>query len=426
MAPYDLGFEPKDLIPNIVFSPEGGTLTKDDAKKLGEAERWLSCRADDSELLCRACGWTAYHELCNPYLPRMRVFHVRENAGLWHMGNDWLIWDRPGDTGKGANDYMTYKFLRDQGTKDIPLVKEMYQFGAEGDKFVFTVMSRVKGVTLESVWTKLTPEEKRSYADQMIAALRELRQFTAPSPQRIDGSPLWDSIISQCHTSKLCKTIPATKEEWLKNIDEELRVGIKKQIESTMDGYDKPSPEAEYQEIQTTFPDSAPFVLTHSDLNMGNIMVDDGKILAIIDWEGAGYYPWWVERWASYHRAVSHNAGELFDMVWAGIDPEMPNLEFANKACRAVYKASWAYKAAPIEHAHSHDVWLRPRWCDCKPYGGICAGAALSAELKHEINYEGPPSWMTQKTVEREVAPEEEVREEGGESLDEKLEKVQL
>jgi hypothetical protein len=425
MAPYDIGFRPEDLIPNIVFSPEGGTLTKDDEKKLqvSEADR---CEHGDPELLCRACGWTTYHELCTSYLPRLRMFHVRENAGLWHMGNDWLIWDRPGDTGKGTNEYMTYKFLRDQETKDIPLVKEMYQFGKEGDQFVFTVMSRVKGVTLESIWTKLTLEEKRSYANQLIAALRELRQFTAPSPQRVDSSPLRDDIVGQCYTSKICKTIPATREEWLNNVDEEIRIGIKLQMKSIQEGDDKPSPEAEYEEIQTTFPDSAPFVLTHSDLNMGNIMVDDGRILAIIDWEGAGYYPWWVERWASYFRAVSSNADELFDMVWAELDPEVSRPEFADKVFRPVYKATYAYNWAPTEHTQSHDVWLRPR-CECKPIGGTCAGNDWGAELNHVVKRE-KPSWRvpTNKTFRREVAPEEEVRQEGGETLAKKLEKVQL
>lgn len=149
MAQYDISFQPENLIPNVVFSPEGGNLSEDEGKRLGEADRLLQ---GPPELLCRACGWTSYHELCSSYLPRLRLFrlHVRRNSALWQMGNDWLIWDRPGDRGMETNDYMTYKFLRDhdQDTTNIPLVKEMYQFGKEGDQFQFTVMSRAKGVTL--------------------------------------------------------------------------------------------------------------------------------------------------------------------------------------------------------------------------------------------------------------------------------------
>lgn len=146
-----------------------------------------------------------------------------------------------------------------------------------------------------------------------------------------------------------------------------------------MDNPNKPTFDASYREIQSTFSDSAPFVLTHADLNMGNIIVHDGKILAIINWELAGYYPWWVERWGSYQRALSMNANELFQMVWAELNPELPHPEFIEKIYRPVQKAISAFSFAPIEHTHSHDVWLRPRWCECKPYAGICAGKDLGA-----------------------------------------------
>lgn len=406
VAPYDVSFEPGDLIPNVVFSPEGGTLSKKEGKMLGKADRLLS---GSPELLCRACGWTTYHELCSSYLPRLRMLHTRQNSGLWHMGNDWLIWDRPGDRSIETNDYMTYKFLRDKGTNDIPLVKDMYQFGKEGDEFIFTVMSRAKGVTLESVWAKIGPKEKRGYANQLVMALRELRQFTAPSPQRVDGSPLQDDIIGQCWLSKLCKTIPNTREKWLNNVDEELRIGIERQLEAT-DDINKPTSEALYHEIQSTFPESAPFVLTHADLNLSNIIVHDGEILAIIDWETAGYYPWWVERWASYQRAVSGNGRELFRMVWAKMSPELSLDDFVDRVYCPVQKAADAYAHAPVEHTHSHDVWLRPRWCECKPYGGRSAGKDLGVESEHEIDYDvdrrfGNPM----KRLDREVAQEDKV-----------------
>ncbi|KAF1920879.1 hypothetical protein BDU57DRAFT_553151 [Ampelomyces quisqualis] len=231
---------------------------------------------------------------------------------------------------------MTYKFLRDKATSNILLVQEMYSFGGEGEKFFFIVMSRAKGVTLESVWAKLNQEEKRSYTDQMITALRELRQFTASLPQRVDGSPLQDNIIGQCWPSKMCKAL--------------------------------------YNEIPTTFPDSAPFVLTHADPNIGNIIVHDGNTLAIINWEHAGYYPC----------ALSGNGRELFHMVWAEVNPQLSLHEFVEKAYRPAQKAAAAHQFAPIEHTHIHDVWLRPRWCECKPYAGTCTGKEMSAELRAE------------------------------------------
>lgn len=41
--------------------------------------------------------------------------------------------------------------------------------------------------------------------------------------------------------------------------------------------------------------------MSHLDLNMTNIIVKDDKIEAIIDWEMAGYYPWWAEPYSHVH-----------------------------------------------------------------------------------------------------------------------------
>lgn len=316
MSKYDIKFQPEDLIPNVVFSPEKAYISKEDKKKLGDRDGSYDC---ETKLLCRACGWNTYHEVGSSYLPRLRIFHTRKNSGLWTIGNDYVMWDRPGDKGTETNDYMTWKFLREQGTK-IPLVDEMLQLGKEGDPFHFTIMSRVKGVPLENVYDKFTSEQKKGIADQLVAELRELRQYTAPTPQRTDGSPLWDNVVAQCWGARLCKTILPTKEEWLDSTDEELRASIAKT--QAHDQRDAKAIDARIQELRNNFPESSPFVLTHGDLNLGNIIVDPdaGKILAIIDWELAGYYPWWVERWAAANRALDPlKASELFDMIWSGL-----------------------------------------------------------------------------------------------------------
>ncbi|KAE8331602.1 kinase-like protein [Aspergillus sergii] len=47
--------------------------------------------------------------------------------------------------------------------------------------------------------------------------------------------------------------------------------------------------------LKKRFPPCEPYVLTHCDLNAGNIMVKDGKLVGILDWEYAAYYPVWYE-----------------------------------------------------------------------------------------------------------------------------------
>lgn len=42
-------------------------------------------------------------------------------------------------------------------------------------------------------------------------------------------------------------------------------------------------------------PPSAPYTFTHGDLTNVNIMVDNGNLAGIIDWEASGYFPAWWE-----------------------------------------------------------------------------------------------------------------------------------
>ncbi|KAJ4286319.1 hypothetical protein N0V90_013353 [Kalmusia sp. IMI 367209] len=287
--------------------------------------------------------------------------------GLWLMGNDWMLWDRPSGVDQG-NDYMTWQFLKDQESRKIPLVKEMRQIGEATDPFQFTLMSRAKGVPLDTVWRQSSQEEKQGYAKQVTEALRELRQFTSPVPQRVDGGPLWDFIIGRCHRGK-CKHIGKTTEEWFDNMAEELICGLsdwkKPKDEATIEA------EAKLQTLKENFPDGAPYVLTHADLNFSNIIVHDGKIEAFIDWELSGV-----------------DSDELWDIVWAELCPELDDEEFINKVFKAVTPVQNAYKACPITHSEANDYWLRPAFCECKPYGGDIARKDWDAELKHSVDYE--------------------------------------
>lgn len=51
---------------------------------------------------------------------------------------------------------------------------------------------------------------------------------------------------------------------------------------------------------------SAPVVFTHGDLHSCNILVRDGRVVGIIDWEMGGWYPGWVEaEIVGYYRDTS-------------------------------------------------------------------------------------------------------------------------
>lgn len=88
MPPYDVIFHPTDLIPGLVFCAEGNALNVEEKKNLKDVNQNLGYT---EELLCRACGWNNYHELCTSYVTRLRIFHAKVSGALLCLGNDWFL-----------------------------------------------------------------------------------------------------------------------------------------------------------------------------------------------------------------------------------------------------------------------------------------------------------------------------------------------
>jgi hypothetical protein len=246
MVNFELDFSPDALIPNLVCRPlnDDGTYTPLSAEQAETLKGVSEVYQMKRETLCRACGWNTYHECTSSYLPRLRVQHTRANGGMWVMGNDWLVWDRTQE--EKSNDYITHQFLQKHGVKDIPLVKRMEEFNDADGKYNFVVMSRARGTPLENAWPGLSQGEKDGYVRQMVDMLRELRSFTAEYPQRVDGGPLWDNVIGNCESRKECIKVGKTAEEWIDNMDEELREGLSRQMRTK----DKAVIEAKMQEFK--------------------------------------------------------------------------------------------------------------------------------------------------------------------------------
>jgi hypothetical protein len=108
MAPYDLHYQPKDLIPNVVYLAHDAEPSAEEKETLNGVE--LRYPHDSIDILCRSCGWHTYNETTSSYLSRLRVQHTRANACLWTMGKDWMLWDRTDE--ECGKDYMTHQFLQ--------------------------------------------------------------------------------------------------------------------------------------------------------------------------------------------------------------------------------------------------------------------------------------------------------------------------
>ncbi|RPA97785.1 kinase-like protein [Choiromyces venosus 120613-1] len=143
------------------------------------------------------------------------------------------------------------------------------------------VMEKIEGEPLVHVWEHLSSESKARLALQLGDYLDELHNITRRSICSFDGGPLCDSYglifeegyeaegpISDSHTLWLAMTS-----------------NLQRDPSRTM--------HQALAELRSIMPACLPAVLTHTDLHQGNILVRDGNISAIIDWEGAGFYPRW-------------------------------------------------------------------------------------------------------------------------------------
>jgi hypothetical protein len=349
----------------------------------------MYCHHPNQEL-CWSCGWSTYMELASSYGSRVKIMHVRENIGIWSIGSQWLLRDQPNDDTLG-NDYMTQEFLRAQPGLTVPLIKEMRSLSGPTDKIHFTLMSRAQGVTLDSIWSTLTPEQKSGYKDQLTDFVRQIRQFTAPTAQKVDGSALDDVLIGYCFRRHppTCKKMGYTTEEWFESIAEELRRGL-----SMIHKTENPTTiEAKLQELKDNFPKSEPYVLTHADLNLANIIVKDDKIEAIIDWEMSGYYPWWAERWLSI-MGSGGGSTHLFEPLWADLSPEMDKDAFSKQVFLKVapVRAAWKRAQREIDHPGMTKKLLRPGFCECKPYAGGFNTLSLGQRYEHKLREKKPPA----------------------------------
>ena len=138
------------------------------------------------------------------------------------------------------------------------------------------VMKRAPGQRLDKILLRLTNGQLENIARQTTNYMKELMQYTSPRFETVDGFghdsemllgsfqpfatwPSWKPDIHPIYTSK--------------SLSEHLQ-----------------------KQSDLIPPDSGTPCLTHPDLNPGNIFVyPEGNVAAIIDWEGAGYWPsYWV------------------------------------------------------------------------------------------------------------------------------------
>lgn len=163
---------------------------------------------------------------------------------------------------------------------NIPIPK-VFDYGKDEQNNNYILMEYIEGDILENVLETLNKDDKNNIINQLKRYINEMRKKINLNICSINNNPCYELSISnelfgpfkeieEFNNYRINKLI----------IDDE---DIKKYINSN-------------KNIKTNF------ILTHNDLGPYNIIVKDNNIVAILDWEMAGYYP---EYW-EYNRTYFH------------------------------------------------------------------------------------------------------------------------
>ncbi|POR35336.1 Phosphotransferase enzyme family protein [Tolypocladium paradoxum] len=169
---------------------------------------------------------------------------------------------------------------------DIP-VPEVFGWRKHGD-LNFIYMSLIRGKTLREAWPSLTEGDKMSISSELRRIVAALRRATQGSSERfigsINGGTVQDRFFKLDYEEGPFLTIKSFN-DWLFAAATRQRPGPDGVIKGLdLDGL--------YRDF---IADTGNIYLTHGDLTVGNIIISgipgSHRIVGIIDWEQAGWYP---------------------------------------------------------------------------------------------------------------------------------------
>eukprot|EP00177_Eucheuma_denticulatum_P006379 GFKZ01011638.1.p1 GENE.GFKZ01011638.1~~GFKZ01011638.1.p1 ORF type:complete len:279 (-),score=19.23 GFKZ01011638.1:938-1774(-) len=175
----------------------------------------------------------------------------------------------------------------------MPVPKVFGSFTCD-DGRTYIVMEFVQGETLEKMWPSLSEDEKQELALQLRAHLNDVRKLKGRYIGALSRLPCM-----------VCSLQGSSKGPF--STEKELNEALVQQYEQSRPGYFGSM-------LRKMLKDSHEIMFSHSDLHMRNILVRHKQIVAVLDWECAGFFPEYWE-YAHAYMSVKWNSSTLSD--WA-------------------------------------------------------------------------------------------------------------
>lgn len=225
---------------------------------------------------CPACSWTSERQRCCSYESRIKLFYEASDRGVWSLGSKLVLKDR-GPNSFPTCEVQTTQFVQEKTSITVPTFVDSW----EEDGHTLILMKRIPGEPLSSAWPKLSIAEKENIAQQTAENLLQLRDIHSDKIQGIGGRPVYSNFLFPNRKGYGFPHGPLAT-------DDELWGEMEKSLHEDMS-------EAARIRLRSRMPPATPYTFTHGDLTNVNIMVHNGSLTGIIDWEHSGYYPVWWE-----------------------------------------------------------------------------------------------------------------------------------
>ncbi|RDW70510.1 uncharacterized protein DSM5745_08021 [Aspergillus mulundensis] len=225
---------------------------------------------------CVACSWTPDQQEQCFYTSHVKLFHAASKRGVWCIGSDVIMKERPDQGPK--TEVQTLNYLANYPEIPAPIILRDW------------------------AWAELTEAQKIAIADQVVDVREKLRELASTAMQGVGGGPCYPGLL-----------FSDREPHGPFHSDLELRGALNLNIQA------RGLPNHVLENLGKLLPQCRPYVLTHCDLNLGNIMVKDGALVGILDWEFAAYYPVWYEcvsaswRWTEDDAAWKRMLQERFN-----------------------------------------------------------------------------------------------------------------
>ncbi|KAJ7204636.1 kinase-like domain-containing protein [Mycena haematopus] len=184
-------------------------------------------------------------------------------------------------------------------TIPVPRVHEVFK---DRRGRLYLLMDYMDGTELEKVWKNLQPVDRLAIVRQLCEFIDQLRRLEPPHPgavEAVDGTACKDFRIRSDGFGPFNSVA-----------EFETFLGRGWFIENKLAEYAEYS--AEFSRCESR---SYRTVFTHCDLAPRNILVKDNRIVAIVDWEMAGWYPEYWEYTQAFFSNFDYPEGfwDLFE-----------------------------------------------------------------------------------------------------------------